>query len=304
MERLSTIEARLDEFFRIDQLGPDPAFGRFIPMVYDPLQFDWKSYFEPSFASRFNGLMLKGAEWVGTVYCSVFPTAAVLEHFIESAAEGDLLFLHHPLDIECGDPRGETGRGFIPIDARHLDGFKRKRISFHSCHAPMDIHPSIGTTAAIVEALNGSVEDRFWPYGDGHAGAICAIEPMSTHELIEKAKGIFDIPYVDVAGLTHQKITKVALVAGAGYKVGEMRGVEARGAQAYLTGEIFDRIDNEYGRRLFNEVQEYARITEMSLVGVSHAASEYLVMKTQMVKWFEANFGVRAELLPLSRWWR
>jgi len=42
----------------------------------------------------------------------------------------------------------------------------------------------------------------------------------------------------------------------------------------------------------------------MSLIGVSHAASEFLVMKTQMSRWFAEHFSVKVALLPQQVWWR
>ncbi|OFX27176.1 MAG: hypothetical protein A2Z07_01985 [Armatimonadetes bacterium RBG_16_67_12] len=304
MEPLSAIAVRLDAFFRIEEFGPDPSFSRYIPQVYEAAGVDWQGIFEPEFVRRFNGLMLKGGESVGTVFCSVFPAPEVLDAFIERAAPGDMLFLHHPLDIECGDPLGPLGRGFLPIAPEHLDTMRAKGLSFYACHAPMDTHPEVGTAAAIARAIGARIEEGFWPDGDGHAGLICAIEPMTTHDLIALAKHLFDVTFVDFAGRMRNQISKVAIVAGAGYKVAEMRGVEAKGAQAYLTGEILDRIDNDDGRRLFREVEDFARGTTMSLIGVSHAASEYLVMKTQMIRWLKETFAVDVELIPLNRWWR
>lgn len=48
----------------------------------------------------------------------------------------------------------------------------------------------------------------------------------------------------------------------------------------------------------------FAATTSMSLIGVSHAASEFLVMKTQMVDWFTQNCDVKAMTIPYSHWWR
>jgi hypothetical protein len=38
------------------------------------------------------------------------------------------------------------------------------------------------------------------------------------------------------------------------------------------------------------------------LIGVSHAASEYLVKKTQMKGWFEENCDVQTKLIPQHKW--
>jgi putative NIF3 family GTP cyclohydrolase 1 type 2 len=304
MEKLTNITNALDALFEIKKLDIDPAFSRFIPMVYEPIGFDWQSYFEADFVSRFNGLMLKGAEEVNRVYCSVFPTDEVLQKFVDIAEPGDLLFLHHPLDMECGDPRGEWGRGFLPIQPHHLDQMKVEKLSFYACHAPLDYNLDISTSQVIIENLNSRIVDRFFPYGNGHAGFIGEIESISTDELISQLQKLFDIPYVDFEGLKQAEITKIAVVAGCGDQVQSMQEVEQKGVQAYISGEIHCHIDNDYGRRRFKEIMEYVSETKMSLIGVSHAASEYLVMKDKMKMWFEQNFEVSVGLIPLSKWWR
>jgi hypothetical protein len=106
MEPLKRIVESLDELFHIEHYGKDPAMSRHIPAVYEPIGFEWSKWFEPEFCQRFNGLMIKGRETVGTVFLAVFPTVRVLKQFIEQGQPGDLLFMHHPLLMECGDPRG------------------------------------------------------------------------------------------------------------------------------------------------------------------------------------------------------
>jgi hypothetical protein len=51
------------------------------------------------------------------------------------------------------------------------------------------------------------------------------------------------------------------------------------------------------------EILEFSRNTRMILVGVSHAASEYVVMKTQMKNFFESK-GLSTTPLPQQNWWR
>ncbi|MDR7417343.1 MAG: Nif3-like dinuclear metal center hexameric protein [Armatimonadota bacterium] len=304
MTRLDTLVAAMDEFFRIEACGPDPTFSRRIPELYEPLGVDWQRRFEPGFVRLFNGLMIRGADEVQTVFCSVFPAPEVLGAFLERGRAGDLLVLHHPADIECGDPLGDLGRGFVPIGPEHLDRLVAQRQSVYACHAPLDLHPEVGTTAAMVKAIGGRVEDVFWPYGGGHAGAICGVDPISTRDLMALARYVFGITFVDVAGRLHNHVTRVAVVAGAGYQVEAMREAEAKGAQVYLSGEILNRIDDDRGRRNFREVQDFARGTSMSLVGVSHAASEFLALKTLMAPWLRAVAEVETDLIPMSRWWR
>ena len=94
--------------------------------------------------------------------------------------------------------------------------------------------------------------------------------------LSETLQRVFDVPYLDVAGAAPPVIRRIAIVAGAGDRTQEMSNAEAAGAQVYITGEIHSRIETEYGRAKFAEVERFAATTGMALVGVSHAASEFL----------------------------
>ena len=110
--------------------------SRMVPMVYK--NFEWNRYFTEYFSKYFNGLMIEGGEDINTVFGSVFPTEEVLENFIKESQEGDFLFLHHPIDMECGDPQGLSGRAFLPIKKEQLDKIIQKKLNIYSCHHPLD----------------------------------------------------------------------------------------------------------------------------------------------------------------------
>ncbi|MCM3734507.1 Nif3-like dinuclear metal center hexameric protein [Bacillus cytotoxicus] len=299
MPKLQEIEHQLHTLFSVHQYGVDPGFSRFLPAAYDSISFPWQEFFEDDFVTYFNGLMLKGADVVRNVFLAVFPTDEVLDRFLTEGTAGDLLFMHHPLVMECGDPHGLPGRGFIPIPGHYLRAIKEKGLSVYTCHAPMDIHQTYGTSIAIAKALQASVIESF-AEGDG---LICEVAPTNTNELIEKAKRIFDIPYVDFEGKTNSHISKIAIIAGCGDKVSMMQEAEEKGAQAYITGEVHCHIDNDYGKKKYDIMKEHISHTNMSLIGVSHSASEYLVKKTLMYDWFSQNFNVNVVLLPQEKWW-
>jgi len=168
------------------------------------------------------------------------------------------------------------------VDGKWWVRIREKGLSVYTCHAPMDIHPTIGTNAAIVEALEARETEPFFRDRAGAYGRIAEIEQTDTDTLIARLREIFAIPYVDFEGKKRYDITRIAIVAGCGDVVSAMKEAEEKGAQAYVTGEIHCRVDNDYGRRRFREMMDYVPAASMSLIGVSHAASEFLVMKTQM----------------------
>ncbi|MDP5274914.1 Nif3-like dinuclear metal center hexameric protein [Chengkuizengella axinellae] len=303
MVQLVDIVSSLNREFKINEFGKDPAFSRFIPKAYNN-DINWKKIFEPNFIELFNGLMIKGYSSVCNVFLAVFPTAEILEKFIEMGDPGDLLFMHHPLTMECGDPRGKWGRGFVHIEKSLLERVVDKGLSIYTCHAPMDYHRTLGTSQAIAEKLGIDVTERFiHNEKHGDIGIIGDIKTTNTIELIEQLKCIFEIPYVDFEGINKSVVKKVAVIAGCGDKVNWMEEAERKGVEAYISGEIHCHIDNDYGKERYQQIKDFANKTNMSLIGVSHSASEYLVKKTLMYRWFKDKFNLNVVLIPQNKWW-
>lgn len=303
MIKLSDMVFALDTELKINDYGEDVSFSRFIPMVYDPINFDWKEKFDKKFVELFNGLMLEGGPEISKVFLAVFPTDKVLERFIEEGSSGDLLFMHHPLLMECGDPKGLWGQGFVPIKETYIEKIKEKKLSVYTCHIPLDLHKTLGTNIAIANALKADILLENDSKTNSKYISYCNIKSTNTTDLIAQLRTTFDIPYVDFEGETLIDLQKIAIVAGCGDVVEWMKEAEENGAQAYITGEIHCHINNDYGKKKYSEMMEYARNTKMSLIGVSHAASEFLVHKTLMKDWFEKNFDVETVLIPQEKWW-
>ena len=98
-------------------------------------------------------------------------------------------------------------------------------------------------------------------------------------------------------------------MAGGGDEVELFEEAESLGAQAYITGEWFTRTTpaDEAGKAwaAANRAacKSYAETSSMALLGFSHAASEYLVMKRQMAGYFRAK-GLDVVCLEQTHWWR
>ncbi|PEW86451.1 hypothetical protein CN446_29225 [Bacillus cereus] len=305
MPALKEIEQSLNHLFQIVKYGKDSSFSRFLPATYDQIQFPWQQFFEATFVELFNGLMIRGTENVNTIFLAVFPTDDVLEKFISQSMPGDLLFMHHPIVMECGDPLGKSGRGFTPISSKYLQAIKEKQLSIYTCHVPMDFHQTFGTSISIAKALQANVIEGF-AYGGPEnepVGLICEIDETTTEKLQKHLKKLFNIPYTDFEGKQHDSIKKIAVIAGCGDVVSLMKEAEEKGAEAYITGEIHCHIDNDYGRHKYSLIMDYVKETNMSLIGVSHSASEYLVKETLMYDWFKENVGADVTLLPQEKWW-
>jgi hypothetical protein len=71
---LQELRHELDELFSIPEWEQDPAMSRWVPRVYQPIDYDYTRILEPDFCARYNGLMLRAADTVQLVYCAAFPS--------------------------------------------------------------------------------------------------------------------------------------------------------------------------------------------------------------------------------------
>jgi putative NIF3 family GTP cyclohydrolase 1 type 2 len=300
---LDRLVRELDALFFVHDWERDPAASRWIPMLYREIGHDHTQIFEADFCQRTNGLMLRSGDTAKEVYCAAFPSPDILEKLLVVASEEALLFVHHPFDMEV------SGVGFLPIPPDALAQLRARGISIYACHAPMDCHDEIGTSASIVEAFGVQVEQPFAEYGHGFAGRIGSIAPTEIDALVSQGRAIFGVDRVEVGGGKPAIIRRIAIVAGGGDDPDLLEEAEQRGAQAYITGEWYTRMvpvdpeEKEWVETNKAACLAYAEGSRMALLGFSHAASEYLVMKGQMVRFFETR-GVGATSLEQSDWWR
>jgi putative NIF3 family GTP cyclohydrolase 1 type 2 len=230
---LDQVVGALDELFDLATAEPDASMSRHVPRVFDEAGIDWRAFVEPLYAQRFNGLVRRGRPEVGTVYGASFPSADVLDAWLAVAGPGDLLVTHHPIDARNGSPEGDVwGQGFVPIAPAHLGAIAGRGLSLYACHAPMDASLVVGTAAAIVEALDGTTVDHFWPYGGGHAGHVADIPPTSSAGLVDRARAIFGVSTVEVEGAAHDSLSTIAVLPGVGDRVDQMTLAEGLGASS------------------------------------------------------------------------
>ena len=301
--KLEAIVSELDTYFNIADWPPDPAMKDWVPKTCARAGYDYQKVFEPVFCEKFNGLMLHAGNEVKHVFCSSFATPDVLTTIFDSGTSDALFFLHHPVDMEA------CGRGFLPIPAAVIAELRKRRISVYGCHAPLDCHDEIGTNAAIIEALGVNVEKSFLEYGMGMAGRIGTIESDGTDSLLERIMEIFDVRRLELGGCLNTEVKRIAIVAGAGDELEHLEDARKGLCDMYLTGEWYPRYtpEDDAGKaqvaRLKEEIYDYSRNTRMILVGASHAATEFLVMKTQIKKYFESK-GLPVTAVPQEDWWR
>jgi len=301
--QLDELVRELDELFSIHDWDEDPAMSRWVPRVYREIDHDYTKTFQADFCKRFNGLMLRSGDTVKEVYCAAFPSPEVLKKLLATTRGEALLFVHHPIDMEV------SGVGFLPIPPNGLERLRTRGVSVYTCHAPMDCDDEIGTNASIVRAFGVQVERYFARYGNGFAGRIGSILPISFEELVKRGREIFRVDRAEIGGTKPTTITKVAIVAGGGDNPELLEEAELSGAQAFITGEWYTRTTprdergKEWAEANRTACRAYADASKMALLGFSHAATEYLVMKSQMADYFKRK-GVQVTCLEQSDWWR
>lgn len=310
-ENLKTIEVLeiadlLDEEFRTKETALDPSMSRFFPMVYESIDFDWKNFFETKFLRSFNGLMINGLKPIRKVICVVFFNDEIIEKVLRESTEGILIFSHHPIQMECGDPRGQSGKGFLPVDPSLLVRLKDKGISVYTCHAPLDAGSvsGMGTNESIVKVINAKVITQYYPYGHGFAARVCELpQTMKISEIINVFKQRLDLPYVDLQGTKEKNVNKLVVLAGGGGSYSDIKSAEEYGVDCIITGEVTSKIIGDRGDRERLALNEYYKNTKISAIGLSHAGSEFLVMP-EIANWIKTTFKIEANALSEERWWR
>jgi hypothetical protein len=98
-------------------------------------------------------------------------------------------------------------------------------------------------------------------------------------------------------------VTRIAVVAGGGGDIAFYQEADRLGADCLIAGEVTSKIANEIGRRKQTEIDAYLPTTQLAAIGLSHAGSEFLVMK-EPAPFIERLLGIPAEAVPEPHWWR
>lgn len=295
----------INDYFSVKSFNKDPQMSQFVPMVYERAGFDYATTFETDFQTRFDGLMIKGDDLVKNIYLAAFPTPDVIKHFLVNSQRGDIFFSHHPIYIENGDPASGMGRGWLPLTTEQISEFKRRGVSYFSCHSPMDYHSRVGTRAAIADALDCLFVEDFFSDGTGPHGLIGYIPGIAAEDLTVKLKEIFCVPYLDIGGSQrNKKISKVAIIAGGADNVAHMEKAQELAVDAYICGEFNSRFNTAWGIENQQKVDTFLASTSMAFFGVSHAACEYLTFKSQLKDLFHLTFpSLGVHLIEQEKWW-
>jgi putative NIF3 family GTP cyclohydrolase 1 type 2 len=293
--KTAEVAASLDAYFRLDSYGPED-FAEIIDF-WREAGVPFKRYVTPRFAERTNGLMLDSAPEVARVFTLVFPSEEVLTE-VERRAGGEpaLIFTHHPMDFET------SGHGLMAIAEEWLRRLKEAGISFYSAHAPLDCHERISTSRALARAIGVPVEATFAEYMGGHAGVYGRTGPTPLADFVERVKRACGVECADLKEYGFV-VERVAVCAGGAAFPSLMQEALDAGCDTYVTGDFRVRHGGPWAEEHVPEFDAFVAGVPMNLIGGSHAGTEGLVLKRDMIEWFE-KIGLPAEYVPQSDLWR
>jgi putative NIF3 family GTP cyclohydrolase 1 type 2 len=282
---LDDLVRALDDYFRIAEVRNDdwsPGFEACYPEPY------WRSYAEPGYEGRWNGLMVRGADAVERAVTCVFPS----DRIVAALEPRTFLFSEHPLDF--GDLPG-----FLPLARESFETMRERGISFYHAHAPLDMHPEVSPSRLCAEGIGLERLEEYYPIAEGIPGGAAIIgESGITLEGLAEALRVFLGPEIKVHVLTRprQEAGRVAVVAGGGADRSILEASLERGCQTYVTGNAATNCVLEFVQEKVRDFRALADEAGVALLDAMHYGMEK-PPQIAMVAWF-ARRGLEAEFFP------
>jgi putative NIF3 family GTP cyclohydrolase 1 type 2 len=294
--------ALLDSFFEINRFNESTLAEYLAKPVIDAIG----RYAVPGFINgSWIGLWLDNTKIIDRVYLVVMPTQAVIDTIlareVQRGAPGALIFGHHLFD-----PRDEAPGQLLIPDAQMLE-LREHHISYYVCHAPLDCHPTIGTSTAFATALKLRDGKPFAPRAGGFAGIYGELGPIGFNELAKRAADVTALPALRYSSLRHngRPIQRVAVVAGLS-RVTELQAVVELDIDTLITGEWWSMPSSGTQTNRQTAVHEFLQQVrpDLNIIGTSRYASEAIVMRGDLHEWFRANVpGVETQFVVQESLW-
>ena len=103
--------------------------------------------------------------------------------------------------------------------------------------------------------------------------------------------------------MSKHAIRRVAVIAGGAGDVAFYLQADRLNADCLVAGEVTSKIDNALGRQKQAEIERYLPSTNLAAIGLSHAGSEFLIMK-ELAPFLQRDLGLPAAAIAESHWWR
>lgn len=278
------LAARLDDYFRVDEVRNDDWAPIFDALYPDPY---WRDFAEPGYDGRWNGLFVRGGDEVERVATCVFPS----DRLVADLDGGTFLFSEHPIDDAAGDL-------FTPLARETFEAMKKRRISLYNVHAPLDMHPEVSPSRLCAEGIGIRNLEEYFSIADGIPGgaAVVGDSDSSVDELAERLRRFLggEIPVRVLSG-SGRRAGRVAVVAGGGAQREILQASIERACDTYVTGNAASPCplpEVQAGIRAFRELADAAGT---AIVDGTHYGTEK-PPQLAMVEWFRA-LGLEAEFV-------
>jgi putative NIF3 family GTP cyclohydrolase 1 type 2 len=285
VQPLSELVADLDAYFRVDDVEGDAPWGQIYEQLGAPY---WREFAEPSYAARWNGLMLRGGDQVERAGTCVFPSDGI----VASLPPRTFLFSEHPLDLD-DEP------GFVPLSRASFETMRERQISFYHVHAPLDHHPQVSPSRLCAEAVGIADYDEFFPIAAGIPGGAAVIgrSELTLDELAQRLSNSLgkEVP-VEVLTRPRKQAGRVAFAAGGGAMREALEAALERDCTTYVTGNAATRCRLDFVQADVRAFRELADEAGVALVDGTHYGTEK-PPQIAMAGWLR-NRGLPAEFLP------
>jgi putative NIF3 family GTP cyclohydrolase 1 type 2 len=242
-------------------------------------------FLSENFKKRSMGLVCDFAVEINKIYTAVFPEKDIMQNILADGAENAMLFVHHP---SIWDIR-KAPSVFQEMDRNLLQQFKERKISIYNLHVPLDNYGDYSTSATLAKALGFKIEKPFAPYFGGMAGVFGLTDFVTVQDLRNKFQeivghevGLYE--YGDVV----IKDRKIAVIAGGGNGLEELKEIAVAGVNTFVTGIT---VKNEHSKI----AHDFAQENKINILGGTHYSTEKFAC-IAMVEYFE-KLGLPAEFI-------
>ena len=298
------IVAFLDNLYNIDKLqdGMDPCSKR-----AGLISESFRDCFEKSFFSKFNGLLLSGADEVSLVVGTCFlsdETVFLVQKLLQELPQGQSIFLiaHHLFDIDAGIPGKWGAEGFRFISEDSIRALANGRVSVYIIHLPLDNNTSmINTHKSFCNTLNLHI------VGDLMDLDICPLgyvtQPKTNHQvnILQQCKDKFNevVCYGRTKYIDCSSTTRIGVVAGMISSCSMLELIQEANCNVCVCGDVIIR---DYSERAL-KILDYLKSSDLLAICVSHKQSEELAVN-ELVGYIGSRFDLKTRFLYGSSKWK
>ncbi|MEW6620066.1 MAG: Nif3-like dinuclear metal center hexameric protein [bacterium] len=203
-----------------------------------------------------NGLQVEGKKTIEKIACAV---DASLETFYEAKKQNvDMIIVHHGLF--WGTPQPLTGTLY-----KRLEVLFKNDISLYAVHLPLDLHPTLGNNAQLMNLFVHKTSQPFGKYHEvpiGYLGNLKkGIDLLDVKQILEQRLNTI----CRLLDFGRQKIKTIAIVSGGGSDM--VKEAIEKEVDLFITGES----------KLFT--YHLARESKINIIFAGHYATETLGVK-------------------------